>query len=87
MLFYKIDTTLIDEGSLPTSRERDNFRTMAAEYKEKSDSFYHKIKEQRLLKGDIDSINDVIISTITAEDIEIPKIRKDTTKIKIGFAS
>lgn len=47
MLFYKIDTTLIDEDSLPTSRERDSFRTLAAEYKEKSDSFYHKNKEQR----------------------------------------
>ena len=42
MLFYKIDTTLIDEDSVPTSRERDSFRTLAAEYKEKSDSFYHK---------------------------------------------
>lgn len=52
------------------------------------ENFGRPAKEpERLLKGDIDSINDVIISTITAEDIEIPKIRKDTTKIKIGFAS
>lgn len=28
MLFYKIDLTLIDENSLPASRDRDSFRTM-----------------------------------------------------------
>ena len=40
----------------------------------------------RLLKGDVDNINDDMLSTITAEDIEIPKMHCETTKIKIGFA-
>lgn len=40
----------------------------------------------RLLKGDIDSINDEILSTLTAEDIEEPKVFYETHKNKIGFA-
>lgn len=39
----------------------------------------------RLLKGDVDSIDDESLCTITAEDIETPKC--EPTKIKIGFAS
>lgn len=73
MLFYKIDTTLIDEGSLPTSRERDSFRTMAAEYKEKSDSFYHKIKEQRFFFVSNTNNGHVVIGTISNDAGSIEK--------------
>lgn len=41
----------------------------------------------RLLKGDIDSIDDEILGTITAEDIEAPVVKCEQPKIKIGFAS
>lgn len=73
MLFYKIDTTLIDEGSLPTSRERDSFRTMAAEYKEKSDSFYHKIKEQRFFFVSNTNSGHVVIGAISNDADSIEK--------------
>lgn len=73
MLFYKIDTTLIDEGSLPTSRERDSFRTMAAEYKEKSDSFYHKIKEQRFFFVSNTNNGHVVIGAISNDADSIEK--------------
>ena len=73
MLFYKIDTTLIDECSLPTSRERDSFRTMAAEYKEKSDSFYHKIKEQRFFFVSNTNNGHVVIGAISNDADSIEK--------------
>lgn len=41
----------------------------------------------RLLKGDIDIIDDEILATITAEDIEAPVVKYEQPKIKIGFAS
>ena len=73
MLFYKIDTTLIDEDSLPTSRERDSFRTLAAEYKEKSDSFYHKIKEQRFFFVSNTNNGHVVIGAISNDANTIEK--------------
>ena len=41
----------------------------------------------RLIKAYSENITDEDLSTLTAEDIEMPKIRKEATKIKIGFAS
>lgn len=73
MLFYKIDTTLIDEDSLPTSRERDSFRTLAAEYKEKSDSFYHKIKEQRFFFVSNTNNGHVVMGAISNDASTIEK--------------
>ncbi len=73
MLFYKIDTTLIDEDSLPTSRARDSFRTMAAEYKEKSDSFYHKIKERRFFFVSNTNNGHVVIGAISNDADSIEK--------------
>lgn len=73
MLFYKIDTTLIDEDSLPTSRERDSFRTLAAEYKEKSDSFYHKNKEQRFFFVSNTNNGHVVIGAISNDADSIEK--------------
>lgn len=65
MLFYKIDLTLIGENSLPASRDRDSFRTMTADYKEKSDSFYHKIKEQRFFFVSNTNNGHVVIGAIS----------------------
>lgn len=73
MLFYKIDLTLIDEDSLPTSRERDSFRTLAAEYKEKSDSFYHKNKEQRFFFVSNTNNGHVVIGAISNDADSIEK--------------
>lgn len=73
MLFYKIDLTLIDENSLPTSRDRDSFRTMTADYKEKSDSFYHKIKEQRFFFVSNTNNGHVVIGAISNDADSIEK--------------
>lgn len=73
MLFYKIDLTLIDENSLPASRDRDSFRTMTADYKEKSDSFYHKIKEQRFFFVSSTNNGHVVIGAISNDADSIEK--------------
>ena len=73
MLFYKIDLTLIDENSLPASRDRDSFRTMTADYKEKSDSFYHKIKEQRFFFVSNTNNGHVVIGAISNDADSIEK--------------
>lgn len=73
------------DGIFETARQKSDFGN--GRYARNIIEKAHMAQTNRLIKSYSENITDEDLSTLTAEDIEMPKIRKETTKIKIGFAS
>ena len=73
------------DGIFETARQKSDFGN--GRYARNIIEKAQMAQTNRLIKAYSENITDEDLSTLTAEDIEMPKIRKETTKIKIGFAS
>ncbi len=73
------------DGIFETARKKSDFGN--GRYARNIIEKAQMAQTNRLIKSYTDDITDEDLSTLTAEDIETPKILNETIKIKIGFAS